>query len=507
MRLPRAAGILLHPTSLPGPHGSGDLGPSAFHFVDWLVAGGQRLWQMLPVGPVGEGHSPYMSPSAFAGNPQLVDLGELHQRGWLAAEELAEPPRFPDRRVAFADVASWREARLARAAARFADAATAEERADLAAFRDRESAWLRDYALFIALDEHFGGRPWCDWEPGLATRQPGALADAARALAPRVAMHEFVQWCFFRQWARLRAYANARDVRLVGDVPIFVSYRSADAWSQRHLFELDADGRQTAVAGVPPDLFSATGQPWGNPLYRWPAHARDGYAWWTARIRRTFELVDLARIDHFRGFAAYWEIPAGEATAVNGRWAPGPGEALFDAVGAALGPLPVIAEDLGIITPDVDALRRALGLPGMAVLHFAWGQPDGSANRYLPHNLDPATVCLTGTHDNDTSVGWWAAQTAQVRRDVRDYLATDGLDIAWTLVRAACASVADTAIVPMQDALRLGGEHRMNLPGTASGNWGWRFTWSDVGPAPADYLRRLAELYGRLKPPDATPRS
>jgi 4-alpha-glucanotransferase len=497
MRLPRASGVLLHPTSLPGPHGSGDLGPSARHFVDWLAVGGQGLWQVLPLGDVGPGHSPYMSPSAFAGNVLLVDLGELRERGWLGDADLAAAPSSSDQRIDFDAVIPWRMERLARAAQAFETRASAAERADFQAFRARHAAWIADYALFRTLDEHHRGRPWCEWDAPLAARDPAALAAARQAHAARIAFWEFCQWCFFRQWLALRAYANERRVRIVGDVPIFVAYQSAEAWARPGLFELDAQGRQTVVAGVPPDLFSATGQHWGNPLYRWPAHAADGYAWWTQRIRHTLLLVDLARIDHFRGFEACWEIPAGETTAVNGRWRPGPGDALFEALAKALGPLPIIAEDLGVITPEVDALRRRQAFPGMSVLQFAWGQPDGSANRYLPHNLDPATVCFTGTHDNDTTLGWWSRLPEEVRGQLREYFATDGMDIAGTLVRAAFASVADTAIVPMQDVLRLGGEHRMNLPGTASGNWSWRFAWSQVGPWPADQLRRMAELYGR----------
>ena len=497
MRLPRAAGVLLHPTSLPGPHGSGDLGPSARHFVDWLVVGGQRLWQMLPLGDIGPGNSPYMSPSAFAGNVLLIDLEELRTRGWLDAADLVDAPGAALARIDFASVTPWRMERLAGAARRFVEQGSVAEHADFDAFRATHHAWLRDYALFRALDEHFDGRPWCDWDAPLAHRDAAALAAATQAHAQRIAFWEFCQWNFFRQWLALRAYANERGVRIIGDVPIFVAYQSAETWAHPGLFELDGDGRQTGVAGVPPDLFSATGQHWGNPLYRWAAHAADGHAWWIARVRHTFEMVDIARIDHFRGFAAYWEIPAGETTAVNGRWMPGPGEALFDAVAGALGPLPIIAEDLGVITPDVDALRRRLGLPGMCVLQFAFGQSDGGTNRYLPHNHEALSVCLTGSHDNDTTAGWWSQQPEPVRDQLRDYFATDGMDVAGTLVRAAFASVADTAIVPMQDVLRLGGAHRMNLPGTATGNWGWRFDWSQVGPWPADELRRLGALYGR----------
>jgi 4-alpha-glucanotransferase len=503
MRLPRSSGVLLHPTSLPGPHGCGDLGPAAYEFVDWLVAGEQRLWQILPLGNVGPGNSPYMSTSAFAGNVLLVDLGELRERGWLVDDDVAPCPTADAHRIDFGTAVPWRMARLARAARRFAHDASADERADLMQFRARHAHWLGDFALFMSLAEHFDGRDWCDWPPPLATRDPAALAAASAEHAERIAFWEFGQWCFFRQWLKLRAYANERQVRIVGDVPIFVAHQSAECWALPELFELGADGRQTVVAGVPPDLFSATGQHWGNPLYRWTAHAGDGYAWWIERVRRTFELVDIARIDHFRGFVAYWEIPASETTAMHGRWVPGPGEALFDAITAALGPVMIIAEDLGVITPDVDALRRTLDFPGMRILQFAWGADDGSANRYLPHNYSRNTVCMTGSHDNDTTIGWWASAAEPARDQLRRYFATDGYDIAWDLIRAAFASVADTAIVPMQDVLRLSGAHRMNLPGTGHGNWGWRFTWPDVGPDAADGLRRMATLYGRRGPDKA----
>lgn len=497
MRFPRAAGVLLHPTALPGPHGSGDLGPAAFHFVDWLQGGGQRLWQVLPLGGIGPGNSPYMSPSAFAGNVLLIDLAELRDRGWLDAGDLAPDVAFSDRSVAFEAVVRYRLERLKRAAKRFETSANADERADLGAFTARQVHWLPDYALFMALDEHFGASEWCDWDTPLAHRDAAALKAAEVEHAERIAFWTFCQWCFDRQWQRLRAYANARSVRIGGDVPIFIAHQSADVWARPDLFELDAAGRPIVVAGVPPDLFSATGQRWGNPLYRWSAHAADGYGWWIERIRHTLARVDLARIDHFRGFAGHWEIAACEPTATRGRWVAGPGAALFDAIAAALGPLPLIAEDLGVITPDVDALRKQFGFPGMRVLQFAFGQGDGPLNRYLPHNHEPDSVTLTGTHDNDTSVGWWVSAPEAVRQHVRDYLATDGGDIAWDLIRAAHASVGDTAIVPLQDVLALSSEHRMNVPGEGRGNWGWRFSWADVRPEHATRLRALTHLYGR----------
>jgi len=499
MRFPRASGVLLHPTSLPGPHGSGDFGPAAYHFVDWLVAAGQKLWQILPLGGIGPGNSPYMSSSAFAGNVLLIDLAELQQRGWLTADELEAPTRFPDQRLDFATVVPFRMDRLARAAQRFAAIEPGPERLDFEAFRERHADWLADYALFMALAEQHGWRDWSDWDAPLAARDPAALAEATRQHAERIAFWAFCQWCFFRQWLALKAYANQRGIDVIGDAPIFIAYQSAEVWARRELFELDARGKPASVAGVPPDAFSDTGQRWGNPLYRWKAHAKEGYAWWVQRIRRTFELVDVVRIDHFRGFVGYWEIPASEATAVNGRWLPGPGAALFKAIALALGPLPIIAEDLGVITPDVVSLRRKFAFPGMRILHFAFD--GGSGNTYLPHNHEVDSVVYTGTHDNDTSLGWWAALSEVQRARVCDYLGTDGHEIHWDLIRAASASVADTVVHPMQDVLGLGGEHRMNLPGRGEGYWEWRFDWSQVRPEHAERLAHLTQLYRR----DGTP--
>ncbi len=495
MRLPRASGILLHPTSLPGPHGSGDLGPDAYHFVDWLAAAHQRLWQILPLGGIGPGNSPYMSSSAFAGNVLLIDLAELQARGWLDAADLGPTAGLDKARVDFAQMWPFRMQRLAKAATAFEARATADERADLERFADAHAEWLPDYALFMTLAEANDWRDWCDWDPPLARREPSALAAARREHATRVAFWTFCQWCFYRQWARLKAHANGRGIEIVGDTPIFIAYQSADVWARPELFELDAQGRPTVVAGVPPDFFSATGQRWGNPLYRWSAHAADGFAWWVQRIRRTFELVDAVRIDHFRGFAAHWEIAASEPTAVNGRWVPAPGEALFKAVARALGPVPIIAEDLGIITPDVEALRRKFGYPGMRVLQFAFA--GDARDRYLPHHHEPDSVVYTGTHDNDTTAGWWGVASDHERAFARAYLATDGHDMPWSMIRAAFASVADTAIVPMQDVLALPSACRMNLPGKPSGYWEWRFHWDQVQAWHAERLAEMSRLYDR----------
>ena len=496
MRFPRSSGVLLHPTSLPGPHGSGDLGPAAHHFVDWLHAAGQRLWQMLPLGGIGPGNSPYMSSSAFAGNLLLIDLAELQQRGWLDAGALARPPAGDVHRIDFANMVPWRMQQLTDAASRFASHAQAAERQDFEAFCAAEADWLDDYALFMALCEATDWADWCHWPAGLAQREASALAQAHLQHQRRTDFFRFCQWCFFRQWAALRAHAHTKGVKIIGDAPIFIAYQSADVWARQDLFELDTAGRPSVVAGVPPDYFSATGQRWGNPLYRWSAHAAEGYAWWIQRIRRTLALVDIVRIDHFRGFADYWEIPASEPTAVTGRWLPGPGVALFEAIAVALGPVPVIAEDLGVLSPAVTDLLRATHFPGMAILQFAFG--GGAQNAFLPHNHHPHSVVYTGTHDNDTSTGWWAqSATDAERHHARAYLGSDGHDIAWALMRAACASVADTVVQPMQDILVLPADCRMNLPGSASGWWAWRFDWPQVHPWHSQRLADMTALFGR----------
>ncbi|HTP39731.1 MAG TPA: 4-alpha-glucanotransferase [Steroidobacteraceae bacterium] len=498
MRFPRASGLLLHITSLPGPHGSGDLGPNAYHFVDWLVAANQWLWQILPLGGAGPGNSPYMSSSAFAGNVMLIDLGELAQRGWLEPPEVHPDPRFDARNIDFSAVVPYRMARLAWAARRFFASAAPALRAEFAAFCDRNAGWLDDYALFMTLSEQFPGRDWCDWDPALAFRRPQALRAARARFGERVDFWRFCQWCFFSQFARLRQYANQRNVKIVGDAPIFIAHHSAECWARPDLFKLDAQGRPTVVAGVPPDYFSATGQRWGNPLYRWEVHAREGFAWWIERVRRSFELVDLLRIDHFRGFVASWEIPAEEPTAIHGKWVRAPGATLFSAIAAALGPLPIIAEDLGVITPDVDRLRRDYQLPGMCILQFAWGE--GGEQRFLPHNHSPDSVVYTGTHDNDTTLGWWNSAPESDRHHLREYLGADGRMVNWTLIRVALASVADSAVLPMQDVLDQGNEHRMNFPGKGEGMWVWRFRWSDVAPGLAAHLRHLSLMYQRNQP-------
>jgi len=493
----RASGVLLHPTSLPGPHGSGDFGPGAFHFVDWLASAGQRLWQLLPTHPPGPGHSPYQSVSAFAGSELMVALEPLVERGWLTA---ATPPAFPAHEADWAQVAPWRMQRLREAAAGFFARATRAERDAFDAWCAREAGWLDDYALFMAIDRAHRARGgeggWWAWDAPLAARELPALAAAARELADETAFWRFAQWCFDTQWAALHAYARERGVAVMGDLPIFVAHHSADCWARPDLYFLDAHFQPTVVAGVPPDYFSATGQRWGNPLYRWERMAADGFAWWTARIRRALSLADVCRIDHFRGFAGYWEIPAGCPTAVDGRWVPGPGAALFEALEAALGRLPIVAEDLGVITPDVVALRERFGFPGMRVLQFAFG--DDAGNPFLPHHYQPATFVYTGTHDNDTTVGWWHRCSPREGAFAAAYLGCDdGQPVHWAMIRAACTSVANWVVFPLQDVLGLDGRHRMNVPGTVQGNWRWRFDWTMVGPEPGRRLGAITAASGR----------
>lgn len=494
----RRSGIVLHPTSLPGPHGSGDFGPGAYHFVDWLVAAGQSLWQMLPLNPIGPGNSPYASVSAFAGSPLLVALEPLIDRGWLAPADADEVAAFDAQQVDFERVIDWRMRRLKLAAQGFFSTAAAADRAAFAAYCAGEAGWLDDFALFMAIDESVraerGFVPWPEWDEGLARRRPDALADARARHAEAVEFWRFTQWCFDTQWAAIRRYANGRGVLLVGDLPIFVAHHSADCWARPDLYQLDGRLHPTVVAGVPPDYFSATGQRWGNPLYDWPAMRRDGYAWWIARLRRQLALADWVRLDHFRGFAGHWEIPAANPTAVEGRWMPGPGAELFDAMTQALGELPVIAEDLGVITPDVVALRDRFGFPGMRIFQFGF---DADADHpFLPHNYVVNTCAYTGTHDNDTFAGWWAQAPARERAFAATYLAAGAPDAPWAAVRAVSQSVARFALFPLQDVLGLGPEHRMNTPGQEN-CWTWRFTWDMVEPDAAERLARISAAHGR----------
>ena len=498
----RAAGILLHPTSLPGSFGIGDLGERAYAFIDFLVAAGQALWQVLPLGPTGYGDSPYACFSAFAGNPLLVDLHRLAAEGDLETAELNHTPQFPDDQVDFGPVIDFKSGLLDRAAARFGETASADRKSEFHAFCDESAHWLDDYALFRALKDDHVGAVWNTWDWPLASRQPDAIKQARSDLATDIFSHKYRQWQFFRQWADLKHYANEHAIRIVGDVPIFVAYDSADVWAHPELFHLDHHLTPTRVAGVPPDYFSPTGQLWGNPLYRWKSLARQDFRWWTDRIRQTLRTVDTIRLDHFRGFAAYWDIPAGEPTAVNGRWVKGPGKALFHALRNALGDVPIIAEDLGFITPDVRQLRDQLGLPGMNVLQFAFStDPE---NTYLPHNVVPNSVVYTGTHDNDTTLGWQAACDKEERQRLEAYTGPITEPLNWLFIRMAYQTVCHTAIVPLQDVLGLDSDARMNAPGRFGGNWGWRFKPHDLTPQHAQRLLTLAIASARKKLPRPT---
>lgn len=509
-RAERAAGILLHPTSLPGPYGIGDLGPVAHGWVETLAGARQRWWQILPTGPTGYGDSPYACFSAFAGNPYLVSPDLLIEDGLLNHADL-DGTDFDAARVDYGPVIDAKTRWLRLAWERFAAASNPVLRSEFEKFSDAAAAWLDDYALFMALKESHDGASWLEWDALLRHRDAGALAGARARLRDTIDQHRFQQFLFFRQWHALREHAHQRGVRILGDVPIFVASDSADVWSHPEFFRLDADRRLTVVAGVPPDYFSATGQLWGNPLYDWRALGTDGYRWWIDRLRTTLELVDRVRIDHFRGFEAYWEVPAGRTTAEIGAWIPGPGAAFFEAVRSALGDLPILAEDLGVITPEVDALRERFGLPGMRVLQFAFGGEP--TDRFLPHQYEHHTTVYTGTHDNDTTLSWYTLLPEKERAFLHRYLgranaSSDSsahsrladpaaVEFVWDLIRLAWSSVADTAIVPLQDVLGLGSEARLNIPAVAAGNWSWRVTPEQLVHPGLERLRDWTELYAR----------
>jgi 4-alpha-glucanotransferase len=490
----RAAGILLHPTSLPGRFGIGDLGPTAYAWVDALVRARQKWWQILPLGPTGFGDSPYQCFSAFAGNPNLVSPELLAREGLVDNRDL-EGVNFPTDRVAYGPVIEFKNRLLRKAWERFQSKLTPALSLDFEEFCSRQATRLDDFALFVAIKEAQGGKCWQDWPTELVHRQPAALEQARRSLAGAVGLQKFRQFLFFRQWEELKQYVNRHGIRLLGDAPIFVAGDSADVWANPELFLLDEHRRPRFVAGVPPDYFSKTGQLWGNPLYDWEAMRREDYRWWIDRLRATLAHVDWVRLDHFRGFAGFWRIPAGMPTAEKGNWVKGPGPAFFEKVRQELGGLPLVAEDLGLITPDVDALRDQFNLPGMRILQFAFG--GAVENRFLPHNYIQNCVVYTGTHDNDTTRGWYATIGDQERDHVRRYLGRDGGDIAWDLIRLAWMSVADTAVAPLQDVLNLGPEARMNLPGQAKGNWDWRFLEGQLTEPVLARLADLTELYGR----------
>lgn len=490
----RSAGILLHPSSLPGPFGIGDLGPTAYRWVEALARARQKWWQILPLGPTGYGDSPYQAFSAFAGNPYLLSPEFLVRDGLLADSDLAGT-QFPPGRIDYGPVIDFKLRLVRRAWENFKSGAAQGLRGAFDEFKLMQASWLDDYALFRGLKDAHGGASWLEWERPLMVRDPAAVGNARVVVSDQFGMYQFGQFLFFRQWRDIKKYANDHGIRLIGDAPIFVSSDSADVWANPELFLLDDHRRPRFVAGVPPDYFSQTGQLWGNPLYDWAALKKTDYAWWVARIRATLEQVDFIRLDHFRGFESYWEIPAGMPTAQVGRWVKGPGDDLFHALRRHLGSLPLIAEDLGIITDEVGELRERLGLPGMRILQFAFG--GAVEDRFLPHNYERNTVVYTGTHDNDTTRGWYAALGDKEKDFTRRYLGRDASNISWDLIRLAWESIADYAVAPLQDVLDQGTEARMNLPGRASGNWGWRFQAEMLTDAVVDRLRELTEVYGR----------
>jgi 4-alpha-glucanotransferase len=491
MLFKRAAGVLLHPTSLPGSNGVGELGDDALRFLDVLEATGLSIWQMLPLGPTGYGDSPYQSFSAFAGNPLLISVppGGKGNAVW------------PAHTLDFERVIPYKRAVLDTCIAQF------KPNDQYQAFLQDSAHWLPDYALFMALKRAHQGVAWTAWERGAALREPEALERWRLRLEAEIHETEVEQFLFFRQYRALREACRKRGIQLMGDVPIYVAHDSADVWAHRDLFQLDDTGHPLVQAGVPPDYFSATGQLWGNPIYDWERLRATGYDWWIRRMRDALEHFDLVRVDHFRGFEAYWEVPGRATTAVNGRWVKGPGAELFRAVAAALGPLPIVAENLGLITPEVEELREELGFPGMSVLQFAFGD-DGQAHEFKPHNFPRERVVYTGTHDNDTTIGWWSSTAgadstrsdsavAKEKAFALKYLNATGEEMNWTLIRTALASVANTVLIPMQDILGLGSEARMNLPGRESGNWRWRFSWDQLTPEIQERLRDLLETYER----------
>ncbi len=491
----RLGGILLHPTSLPGPHGIGDFGQPALAWLEWLASTGSSLWQLLPLGPTGYGDSPYQSFSSFAGNPLLISPELLVEDGLLGKLDMPDA-EWPQDLVDFGRVIPHKRQLLDKAASRLLQGDGAHLREPFLRFCEDNSAWLGDYARFMAIKRRHGGLAWTTWPEDLVRREPAALALAEAELKEEIARQQAQQFFFFRQWDRVRQRASELGIFIVGDIPIFVAHDSADVWANQPLFELNPNGEPALVAGVPPDYFAPTGQLWGNPLYRWEKHRIEGYRWWIDRFNASLRMVDVIRLDHFRGFEAYWEIPATAPTAETGRWVPGPGADFLEAVRQALGNLPIIAEDLGFITPGVIALRDHFHLPGMRILQFGFGTD--ADDPFLPHNYRASCVAYTGTHDNDTVLGWYQ-KAPQAERDLcRRYLARDGTDIAFDMLRAAWASVAMWSIAPLQDVLGLGPEARMNFPGKPDGNWSWRFASEQLTAESAARVRELAVLYGRL---------
>lgn len=506
MKFPRCSGILLHPTSLPGPYGIGDFGEEAYRFADFLADSGQHLWQLLPLAPTGFGDSPYQCFSAFAGNPLLISPDKLVEHGLLEEKDLQPIPRFSQDKVNFGKVIEYKKKLLLQAYENFKTTTDTALRADFLAFCHKTADWLENYALFRVLKEEHNGSPWNQWGKALALRDKSTIEEARERHLDEIEAEKFLQYLFFKQWAALREYCHSLKISIIGDTPIFVAYDSADVWEHPNLFKLNQDGEPLVVAGVPPDYFSATGQLWGNPLYDWEAMSKDGYKWWVNRFKAMLDVVDIVRIDHFRGFAACWEIPAGDKTAQRGRWVEVPGREFFSKLKEDLGDVPIIVEDLGVITPDVEALRDDFAFPGMRVLQMAFGSD--SCNIDLPHNHVRNAVVYSGTHDNDTAVGWFnskegagstrdASQILLERQRCMRYFKSNGKEIHWDFIEAAASSVCDIAIVPLQDVLGLGSKSRMNLPASNEGNWSWRFKSDSLNSEIASRLKDFVVFYGR----------
>jgi len=496
MKFKRSSGVLLHPTCLPGPYGIGDIGSAAHRWIDFLSSSGCGLWQILPLGPTGYGDSPYQCFSSFAGNPFLISPDALLSDDLLHPDDIYERPAFPNDHVDFGRIIPWKLGLLDRSFIRFQHSQSGRLKAEMEEFRVKQSVWLDDFALFMAIKEIHGGQPWHTWEEPLRNRRADALIQVQKKFDVAIQRQIYRQFIFFRQWSQLLTHAHEKRIQIIGDIPIFVAHDSADVWSNPQLFHLDKSGKPTFVAGVPPDYFAPTGQLWGNPLYRWDIHARDGYLWWVERIKATLALVDIIRIDHFRGFAGYWEVPGNAKTAEIGRWVPGPGKDFFQRILDTLGDLPIIAEDLGVITPDVEDMRDSFDLPGMRILQF--GFDSTPADPFLPHNYPVNCIVYTGTHDNDTALGWYNRVPDKDKNFYRSYMNRDGSDFSWDLIRGVWSSVAIFGLAPMQDFLNLGNEARMNYPGNPSGNWTWRMPKDAESLELQEKIRKLNYLYSRL---------
>ena len=493
----RYSGVLVHPTSFPSPYGIGDMGRGAHEFIDFLAMAGQHLWQVLPLGPSGNGNSPYQSYSVFAGQTLLISPELLIEKKLLTEADVHPIPEFNADRVDYDKVTTYKTSLFKKAYEHFRHTADKNLLEEYDSFQSNNQYWLDDYCLYMAGKDYHNGLPWYEWEDSLLDPTPKERASWMKLLASEIDYYRFIQFAFFSQWYELKDYANKKGIAIIGDIPIFTAPDSADVWANKELFKLDSKGYPLEVAGVPPDYFSATGQLWGNPLYDWDAMKDDGYRWWIERVRNQLDQVDYIRIDHFRGFEAYWAVPAGEETAMNGKWKKGPGEALFEAIQKALGEeLPIFAEDLGIITPEVEKLRDTLGFPGMKILQFGF---DGTGeSTFLPHQLSTRNCnCYTGTHDNDTTCGWYEHTNEQNKDKVRRYMNTDASSVSWDFIRTCLGTIAKYAIFPVQDLLKLGSEHRMNTPGTATGNWEFRYRSGLLDEGMAKGLKQMTELFGR----------